>query len=687
MKAYHDDFDQITVILPHDERQEKAANFKAYGHEEVIDLTIESVKSLPGEHKYILAYDTFIFLNKSYTIKDDVGNETDLYSGKIVRTEHFDELYYYEENDLGHTYDKAHTTFKLWSPVAKSAEVILTHQGKTSHHTMTYTNQGVYAVTVKGNLEGARYRYKVHVNGKDRTITDLYGVASTANGKANYVVNPKNFTKMKHDRPAFSGVPNDAIIYEISIRDLTSSVKINSPMTFKAAAKENLKTPENNPVAFDYIKDLGVTHVQLMPIYDFEGVDEKNARKRYNWGYNPSQYFVPEGSYATDPNDPYARINELRAFVDHYHKHGIRLTMDVVYNHVYNSETFPYEHLVPGYGYRYDNQGMMTNASGCGNDLATERKMVRKLIVDNVMYWTKTFNLDGFRFDLMGLIDLKTMHTIRQKLETHDKTILVYGEGWQMQTVLPKHQLTHMNNKRVLYNIGFFNDHFRDDVKGSTFNLKHAGFALGNNDCHVALKSALFGSLHRFSTATQSLNYVECHDNHTLYDKIQKAMPDDDDALKRKRQDLATAITLLAQGVPFIHLGQEFYRSKNGNGNSYKSPDAINTIHWEDTDTHQESIHRVKQLIALRKNHSVFRYHSKQAIREHIKVAFTDHGSCLYTITSKEETVCVIFKPNPEKETLKLDGEYDTLYQSAPIEQSSNTITLTTVCVVVLKHQ
>lgn len=668
--AYLEDFHEITIIVPLSTEQNQARSFELRGNDEIIPLEILSHQVIGDEHKYTTRFDGYILLNKLYHVYDDKKRNTELYTGKIVRTELFDDIYYYDGDDLGHTYHKDKTTFKLWTPVAKSIELILVSpDDETTTHVFTYTNQGVWELTLEGNFEGYRYRYSSYVNGQTHKFTDPYGIASDANGNYNYVINPKKLYKMTSEIPSFSGRLNEAIIYEVSIRDLTTDPSINAkyPGTYKGFIEPNLKTKNNHPAGFDYLTSLGVTHLQILPFYDFEGVDELNPKKSYNWGYNPSQYNIPEGSYATNPNDPYKRLNELKKMIDTLHNNNLRVVMDVVYNHVYNVKTFPFDKLIPGYAYRVDSQGILTNSSGCDNDLATERAMIRKLISDSVLYWAKHYKIDGFRFDLMGLIDLKTMNMIRQKLELLRPDIIVYGEGWQISTPLPTKSMAHMYNKNVLYNIGFFNDQMREYIKGATFSPKQKGYALGNNEQINTVKNLMLGSVLNkflFKYPSQSINYVECHDNHTFNDKAKLALEQTDEATRHKYQKLATSIILLSQGVPFIHMGQEFYRSKKGVENSYKSPDSINQIDWQLTDQHQDDIEDFKRLVALRKSLKCLKLPTTSSIKENAYVACNDHGTCVLEVCREDKHTIVIFKNNTVDENLLFDDPFTILYSS-----------------------
>ncbi|MFW5841921.1 MAG: type I pullulanase [Bacillota bacterium] len=685
--AYLDDFDTITILIPKTMTPNVISHFTVEGNDETIALTIKSHEERDHEHKYILTFDAYILLNKRYYVHANNTFTTELYTGKIVRTKQFDSVYFYDGDDLGITYKKTHTQFKVWSPVAKSVDLILYQNGEEKHHAMSYINRGIWSVTVLGDLDNTHYLYDVFVNGKQRQVIDPYATASTANKTRSVVINKDALTPMNHPSPAFSSHAEDAIIYEMSIRDLTSdkALTIDDPITFSAACKSHVKTPKNNPAGFDYLKSLGITHVQIMPMYDFEGVDELKPFESYNWGYNPSQYFVPEGSFSTNPNAPYARINELRTLVDTYHEHGLRVVMDVVFNHVYDPDTFPLETLVPGYSYRYDDRGMLTNASGVGNDLATERAMIRKLIIDAILYWTDTFNIDGYRFDLMGLIDIDTMHAIRQKLEDVSPDVLVYGEGWKMAD---RPDLAHMRNKQVLFNIGFFNDLFRDTVKGSTFDDASTGFVQGNTKSLDKMMNIIQGSIAPhvlFNYPAQSINYAACHDNHTLYDKLALSLPHEDETIRHLRQELATSIVLLSQGVPFIHMGQEFFRTKHCVSNSYKSPDAINMIDWTLVDAHQDTIERFKRLISLRKTMPLLRLRSRSKIFEKTDINCNKSGTMHYTLKDEYNHYLIIFKPTMKKETLTFDRPVDILYQSSAVHQENQKYTLNSISTTIFK--
>ncbi len=664
--CYLDHFDELTIIIPLKNYRDNN-KYHLVGNNETIDLSVIQKHNIGIEVKLVCQFDAYIHLERTYYVVDDDDISSELYTGKIVRTDLFDNIYFYKKNDLGFTYTPESTKFKLWTPVAKSIQLELVKPDGTQEMLdMVYQNLGVWRLVVTGNLDGFKYRYHVYVNGKTHIVNDPYGVASNANGEYNYVIDRTKTYQMRYESH-FSGNPLDAVIYEMHVRDFTSDPEIPfiNRGKFIGLMEEGVKTPAGNPAGLDYLKSIGVTHVQLMPIFDFDGIDENHPNDAYNWGYNPQQYNVPEGWYSTNPNDPYARINELKQTIDTFHKNGINVIMDVVYNHVYDADTFPFEQIIPGYAYHVDRNGIYTNVSGCHNDLATHRKMVRKFIIDSVNYWVNEYKVDGFRFDLMGLIDTETMNELRQELHELDEHLLVYGEGWKMYSSNQADRMAHMSNKNVIYTIGFFNDRFRETIKGATFFPEIPGYATGKLDETTIVKEMLLGSAHNrymFKYATQSINYVECHDNRTFFDKMLYLSKDIE--LNKKRQKLATSMVLLAQGVPFIHAGQEFYRSKKDDENSYVSGDDINLIDWSLYDENVNDVEFFKSLVALRKNSQCFKLKATSELETDAEVIVLQSKSILYRLSNVQDLL-IIFKPTLDKETIVIPDGYRLLLASS----------------------
>lgn len=663
--CYLDNFDEITIIVPMQHYRDNNT-YRLKGDDEAIELVVREKINLGGEVKLICSFDAYIHLEKLYLVENEEGDTAELQTGKIVRTELFDNIYRTKKNDLGFTYTKESTKFKIWTPVAKKVTLELISPDQTvSMIDVLYTSSGVWRIVVEGDLERYRYRYHVYVNGKEQIVSDPYAVASDANGIYAYVIDKSKTYRMKHDF-AFSGDPLDAVLYEVSVRDFSTdpSVPFLHRGQYLAFTEAGLKTKEGRPAGIDYLADLGITHVQIMPVFDFDGVDELDSDRFYNWGYNPKQYNVPEGWFSSDPNDPYARIDELKRMIDALHERHIGVVMDVVYNHVYDAFDFPFEKLVPGYAYHVDRQGIYTNFSGCKNDLATQRKMVRKLILDSVKYWVDEYKIDGFRFDLMGLIDTETMNEVRQELYDLSPRILVYGEGWKMHSSNQADRMAHMTNKQVLYTIGFFNDRFRETIKGKTFDPIVPGFATGGNADMAEVKHCILGSAlnrHLFKYTSQSINYVECHDNMTFYDKA-LTMTKDVETI-RKQSLLALSMVILSQGVPFIHAGQEFLRTKFGVENSYDAGDVINRLDWSSMDRYYENVAFVKRLIRLRKEHAVFKLKSTTELSQSADLIALPSGSVLYCLNNSVQFL-IVFKPKALRETIVIPAGYETIASS-----------------------
>lgn len=686
--SYLDGFNLITIIVPN--RFNRAnKSFDLISENETIPLTIIKVESLGSETKYTTEINETIQLNESYYVSDENRRLSFLRIGKIVRTELFDMMYEYNNHDLGVTYSKEKTIFKLWSPVAKEIEleIVLTN-GMRQFVDLQHDLSGLWSMTIFQDLEGAKYRYRIRVNEWFKTIKDPYAISSTANGEYAYIVDPNKFRKFKNPKPKFSGKRVDAVIYEVSIRDLSSSK--TSKVVQKGKFKGLLEDHKNEGI--DYISTLGITHLQLLPIFDFEGVDELDQFKTYNWGYNPSQFNVVEGSYALDPNDPYGRINELIELIDFIHEKGMRVSMDVVYNHVYSMKTFPFEDLVPGYFFRFDKHGIRTDSSGCGNDTASERAMMHHFIIQSIKHWMHTFNISAFRFDLMGLHDVELMTKVHIEAKRIDPEVIIYGEGWNMESTVPKEFRSNMSNAKLMPNIAFFNDAFRDIIKGGTFS-KTIGYALGGKVKKNELYYLFTGSAidrYKFSNPSQSVNYVECHDNHTFYDRAKILNPNLTEAEIKDYTGLALAFTILSQGIPFIHAGQSFMRSKQGVENSYKSSDKINEINWQTKNDNQDLINTTKALIQIRKQHRVFRLDSNAKIKRQIRIQTTgaDRTTISFQLTDLNKTLSVYFKNDYEHELLSPGKDYVLIFNKDHLstDQSNELLVHKPGCYIFLKE-
>ena len=422
----------------------------------------------------------------------------------------------------------------------------------------------------------------------------------------------------------------DSIIYELHVRDFSSKASsgIKEQGKFLGLIEEGTRSDRDDVTGLDYLLNLGFTHLQLLPIYDFGSVDELNPLSHYNWGYDPMQFNVPEGSYASDVNDPYSRVIDLKKVVSKLHEKGLRVVMDVVYNHMFDRFSTSFESIVPYYYFRTGEEGMISNGSFCGNDFDSTRLMGRKYILDSIKLWMTEYGIDGFRFDLMGILDVTTMNQVATLVSELDPNAMVYGEGWNMPTLLEEDDKATMMNQALMPDIGHFNDMFRDTVKGGSMEEeeKLKGILLGDMKQFSKLPNLLLGSPMKeketfFSAPWKSVNYVECHDNQTVYDKMITCEVDE----VENRQKLMLATVLFSQGIPFIHAGQEFCRTKQGAHNSYMSSDTINGLDWHRAYEYKEIVEFTRDAIALRKETPEFKYmsydvHIKDKTKKHKKL-------------------------------------------------------------------
>ena len=605
---------------------------------------------LSKDSELILTLNSSVSLARRYQISHPKLGKSSIAIGNLVTSSKFEKEFTYLGNDLGPTYGKDSTSFRIWAPTATKVE-LLTYSSATSavekRFAMKPDVQGTWVYKLKGDRDGLIYAYSIDVYDETNVVVDPYVKSAVANGNRGVVVdlastNPKGWKKAK---PYFSGKPTDASIYELHVRDLSMDKSAPFPESmrgkFLGLTISDLRSSAGQPVGVNAIKDLGITHIQLLPIYDFASVDEFNPT--FNWGYDPLNYNVPEGSYSSDPNDPKVRIFELKQAIQALHDQGIRVIMDVVYNHVYDANSFSQNKIIPGYWFRTDSRGNLTSASGCGNDSASERSMVRKFIVDSVKYWATEYNLSGFRFDLMGLHDLETMRQVRAQLNKIDPSIIVIGEGWNMGTHPAEIRATQLNVKK-LPGISVFNDQIRDGIKGSVFNSAEKGFATGNFAKKSNVSAGIVGNIDystsisvAFTTLSpgQSVNYVEAHDNNTLQDKLELSLDAKDKPLIDSYYRLASSIPLLAQGLPFIHAGQEFQRTKGGDSNSYKSSDEVNSLKWNLIEKNSVTRNYLKGLLALRASHPAFRIESADKVKANLTFIKSPDEVIAYSLNGK----------------------------------------------------
>lgn len=588
----------------------------------------------------------------------------------------------YTGNDLGAVYSPKMTRFKVWAPEAESVKLNLYKQGEGDNlieqHVMKKSANGTYVFEKQGDCNGIYYTYTVVNHGEEQEAVDPYTKAAGVNGQRGMVINlaktnPQGFEMDGYRNPEHI---TDAIIYEGSVRDFTmdESSGVFHNGKFLGLTEANTTNHFGEATALDYISGLGVTHVQILPAFDFETVDEKNQKAQYNWGYDPDNYNVPEGSYAVSPYDGAVRIQEMKQMVLALHSRGIGVIMDVVFNHTYRRDDSNLQKIVPGYYYRSDETGY-TNGSGCGNEVASDRPMVQKLIVDSLIYWAKEYHIDGFRFDLMGVLDIDTMNVIAERLKEIRPDIYLYGEGWNGgPSSLAEEKRAFKASAKKMPGIGMFNDDIRDTIKGSVFYDDHLGFVNGGTHLENALRYGItgavahpqvdydaYGSRSWAKEPGQSINYVSCHDNYTLWDKLSVSCPEASEEKKKAMNRLCAAIVFTSQGVPFIQAGEEFLRSKplpEKKGfaeNSYNMPDAVNSIKWDNIHEYPDMIAYYKGLMALRKAHPVFRMQSEAEMTQNLCfLSDTPENVVAYLLKGKgaddtPENILVIFNGNDEE--------------------------------------
>jgi pullulanase len=535
--------------------------------------------------------------------------------GLVTLTKEFENRFRYD-GKLGYDYGKTSTKFTVFSPVAKEINVVIDE----IVYPMTY-HEPVWERVVDGDMLNKKYHYQVRLVNEFKDVLDPYADAMAYDGS--YIIDWDRLDPIM-PTPIVLKHMTDAVIYEGHVRDLTVHLDIKHPGLFEGLIEDSKLLKGS---VLNYIKKLGMTHLQLLPVFDFEGVHDINKKLAYNWGYNPSCYFAIEGWFSEDPYDPYDRINAFRSVINEAHQMKLGINMDVVYNHVFNHKTFGYDDLVPGYFYRHNGLKKMTDASFCGNDVETRNYMVRRLIVDSLIHFQEKFQIDGFRFDLMGLLDLDTMLLIEQELKKRHPSIMLYGEGWNMLTEVPHKLRSNMNNQALFQGYSHFNDFFRNVMKGD-LHSEQLGYAMGNKNLSTKAMDAIIGSPVMFQSPNQSINYVECHDNLTYYDKMLLSCGFAKDAFK-ECQDFANHVIAISQGVPFYHAGQEFYRSKMGVENSYNSPDEINQIVWNPK---TDGVSKLKKLLKIRKKYALYRMPS---YGDHVTI--TKQGQTLiYTLSNNK---------------------------------------------------
>lgn len=612
-------------------------------------------------------------VSKAYSLKiEGYGTKAVVPIG-LFSSEDFNEEYNYD-GELGSEVVNDGVNFRLWAPTASKVVLNLFDNGSTGDAKQTIEMErkesGVWfkhvASTVAGH--GTYYTYSVTTSVGTQEAVDPYAKSAGVNGNRGMVVdlsrtNPDGWDDVTYLQNINSY--SEAVVWEIHVRDFSNKITSSKyPGKYLAFTETGLVNEHGVSVGIDYLKNLGITHVQLMPVYDYATVDEANPDSGFNWGYDPKNYNVPEGSYSTDPTNGETRIIEFKKMVQALHNAGIGVIMDVVYNHSYDANS-SLNKCVPYYYYRYNADGSNTSASGCGNDTASERYMYRRFMIDSVKYWMTEFKLDGFRFDLMGLHDLETMRLIEEELHAINPYAMIYGEGWTMGSTIDDSKQANQTNisqikatNNAIGAVGVFNDTTRDGLKGSVFSSAGMGYINGAGQESVSgIKFGykggnMLGSSWSVNNANV-VNYMSCHDNLSLWDKLEASQPDADKSTLLAMNKLGASILMTMQGTVLMQAGEEMLRTKGGDENSYKSSDAVNNIDWsvlkEGSDEYM-MMNFYKGLIALRKGSSVLKGSNNT-------VTFAERSGGVLAVTINS-SVLVVLNPTGSATTQAISGNW-----------------------------
>ena len=638
---------------------------------------INKVNSVNNLYLFDMSLDEDYELGSSYRLLVSSFSFTNIDISDVVDFPDFDNRFAYDGDDLGSIYQKEATDFKVWAPLAESLSIkLIDLNNQEKILPMTREDRGVYHLKVNGNLLNYKYHYLVNNNGVQYECNDIYAKGTSLNSKYSVVIDYDALLKEEKILPK-NKIDNyvDATIYETHIRDINEGGNndVVNKGKYLGFVETGRQSKGGHPAGLDYIKYLGVTHVQIQPILDFNSKDDINTKDWYNWGYDPLSFFALEGSYSLHPEDAFSRLKEFRQMVNELHKNDLRLVVDVVYNHIFEFENSDFEKLVPHYYFRKRKNGLLANASGCGNDFASERKMVRKIIVDSVKYLFSHFDIDGLRFDLMGLLDVKTVQDTYDAAKAIKKDIIFYGEGWEMGEELPKEAKASKANASKLLDFAFFNDAYRDIVKGpsSIYSLHEKGYICGNLDYRFGVDYAFHASVLNLSyeplfiNANQSLNYLECHDNNTLFDKLLVSNANEEEKTLLDRVALGNAILLLSFGIPLIHMGQEIGLSKDGLDNTYKTL-GVNNMDYRLVDERFDMVNRFRLMNILARKLGYRHLFLKEDLKQCFEISHWDNG--IYALIAKNKNIIdqekefvILFNPTDKPISFELDDYYHVL--------------------------
>ena len=641
------------------------------------EIPIKSVSTLGvAATKGYIELEEELDLSGNYRVEiEGYGAKTAVPAG-IFDSQFFADTYHYDGNDLGAVIDGEQTAFKLWAPTASKVVLNLFTAGNDveayKNIDMVQGEKGVWSHT-EACGHGTYYTYSVTTAVGTQEAVDPYAKAAGVNGKRGMVVdlaktNPDGWDSAELSSPIQSY--SEAVIWEVHVRDFSNKIEGSQYKgKYLAFTERGLVNEHGVAVGIDYLVNLGITHVHLLPVYDYASVDETHPEDQFNWGYDPENYNVPEGSYSTDPYNGEVRIREYKEMVQALHEAGIAVIMDMVYNHTFDANS-SFNKIVPYYYYRYTASGANSSASGCGNDTASERYMFGKFMVESTAYWAEEYKLDGFRFDLMGLHDLETMQEIETAVHAINPNAIIYGEGWTMgSTIDGSVQANQSNISKItptgdaIGGIAVFNDAIRDGLKGSVFEATGKGYINGSPKGSVVKVlfgingGSISGTTWRVKDA-MVINYMSAHDNNTLWDKLLLSNPTADDETRNKMNNLGAAIIMISKGTPFWQAGEEMLRTKNGDENSYKSSDSVNNIDWsvlEEGSGEYETMLYYKGLIEMRKAFPLFMNPATEMTHEEL-------GSGILAVTIDDGNggrALVIANPHAQDLPYTLDGEWN----------------------------
>ena len=590
--------------------------------------------------------------------------------------------YVYPNDDLGVTYSPQQSIFKLWAPTAKVVSILLYNDPNTDMFLtipMTRDSDGIWSATVRGDLDGKYYLYEI----AHETVSDPYARGSSANSGRALIYDSRKTDPENWSRDTFIPLKNnvDAVLYEVHLRDFSinknSGVSETNRGKYLGMVHTGTRSPDGQKTGMDHLKELGITHVHLLPVNDFAPGDERQKADEYtwyNWGYGPVLFNTPEGSYASDP-DGTARQREFKQMVQEFHRNNIGVVVDVVFNHTFDTGHSRYsifDKILPHYYYRMDATGHYANSTGCGNEFASEKPMARKFILDSIKYWMREYHVDGFRFDLMGALDRETMLEAFRAAKQINPGVIFYGEGWSIEHVLPPDQMMTQHHVQGT-GIAAFNDGIRDNIKGDAHNASAPGFVQG--------AGPPYGGMERFwlnikgestrkgdggigvASPNETINYDSCHDDLCLWDKLLSSTPNVSEQQRINMDKLAAGIVLTAQGVPLIQAGDEFLRSKNLHANSYNDL-VVNPIDWSLKAKHRDVFDFYRGLVALRRAHPAFRMTSREAIERAMEFAkvvppnLVEYAIMDHANGDSWKTILVIYNGSNQPHSLKVTGDW-----------------------------